>query len=195
MRISPLTANKPPQAHSPFTEIVPNCLRIHSRYVAFTWRYVDITCHYVVLRGYYVAGTINFYEGRADAAASWLTRCSANAIRGSLRGPWFTWRLRRRKFWFPKFVLRCSYEAALRNLWPRHIVYMDLYVAICHLSRYPIDSDSPRDRDTPKVLFSCTIMLSLIQRSSFFQSSEKYCFVSLILIDLLSFSMFKWVLQ
>ena len=28
-----------------------------------------------------------------------------------------------------------------------------LLVAICHLSRYPIDRDSPRDRDTPRLRY------------------------------------------
>ena len=32
-----------------------------------------------------------------------------------LRNTWHYVIIRRRKFWFPKFVLRCSYEAALRN--------------------------------------------------------------------------------
>ena len=50
---------------------------VYSRYVAFTWRYVDITCHCVVLRGYYVADTIKFYEGLTQRFV--LTRCSANA--------------------------------------------------------------------------------------------------------------------
>ena len=41
-----------------------------------------------------------------------------------LRNTWHYVIIRRRKFWFPKFVLRCSYEAALRKgvttalVWP-----------------------------------------------------------------------------
>ena len=75
--------------------------------------YVDSTCHYVVLRGYYVADTIKFYEGLTQRLRG--LPVALRMLRGSLRGPRFTWRLRYRQFVFPKFVLRCSYEAALRK--------------------------------------------------------------------------------
>ena len=75
--------------------------------------YVDSTCHYVVLRGYYVADTIKFYEGLTQRLRG--LPVALRMLRGSLRGPRFTWRLRYRQFLFPKFVLRCSYEAALRK--------------------------------------------------------------------------------
>ena len=86
---------------------------VYSKYVAFTWRYVDITCHYVELRGYYVADTIKFFEGLTQRLRG--LPVALRMLRGSLLGPRFTWRLRHRKILFPKFVLRCSYEATLRK--------------------------------------------------------------------------------
>ena len=37
-----------------------------------------------------------------------------------LRNTWHYVIIRHQKFWFSKFVLRCSYEAALRKGWPWH---------------------------------------------------------------------------